>query len=42
MTEKRREFNAEFLNHGNYGSRLAWSSSDTEGLGKLPSDEITI
>ena len=24
------------FNHGNYGSRLAWSSPDTERLGKLP------
>ena len=31
----------EFFNHGKNGSRLAWSSPDAEGLGKLPLDKIT-
>ena len=36
--EKKEE---EFYNHGGHGSRLAWSSPDTEGLRKLPLDNLT-
>ena len=37
----RGEKKEKFYNHGGHGNRLAWSSPDTEGLGKLPSDKLT-